>query len=269
MLESNHQNIMSYKSKAIILLTPVFLFIIFSIISPLLFTEPPQQFPKIKRINSPDKILFVGNSFTFYNEGVDVHLQRLANASSNMNTIEVSSVTGPGWNLAKHYSNPAFFNTLKSKNWDVVVLQGHSNEAIKQQKKADFEKYSTLLNEDIRNNGASTVFFMTWAYRFSPHMTNELRDSYVNMANSLDSFVVPVGLAWRNALAERPFLLMYSDLKHPTLLSTYLTACVFYAALFNRSPEGLPYFAQLKKQDALFLQRIAWETTEKFYNAEI
>jgi hypothetical protein len=42
----------------------------------------------------------------------------------------------------------------------------------------------------------------------------------------------------------------------------YLTACVFYAAIAGRSPEGLPITGECKLslQEALLLQSAVWET---------
>jgi hypothetical protein len=47
---------------------------------------------------------------------------------------------------------------------------------------------------------------------------------------------------------------------HPTEEGTYLTALVFYAVLFQQSPEGLPYRAGLSEETALFMQAVAAET---------
>jgi hypothetical protein len=69
------------------------------------------------------------------------------------------------------------------------------------------------------------------------------------------------------------------------LPGTYLTLCVLYATLFDRSPVGLTYRMadvgpadeaywywhlnmekdwQLSADDAAFLQRIAWETAQEY-----
>ena len=47
---------------------------------------------------------------------------------------------------------------------------------------------------------------------------------------------------------------------HTTWEGAYLAAATIYAALFERSPEGLPYHLGISDGDAAFLQRIAWET---------
>jgi hypothetical protein len=44
------------------------------------------------------------------------------------------------------------------------------------------------------------------------------------------------------------------------MTGTYLAACVFYAAIYAKSPEGLGYRADLPKETAQFLQTIANQT---------
>jgi hypothetical protein len=47
------------------------------------------------------------------------------------------------------------------------------------------------------------------------------------------------------------------DGTHPSTAGSYLDACVFYAALTGRSPEGNPYTAGLDLGQARFLQQMA------------
>jgi hypothetical protein len=54
--------------------------------------------------------------------------------------------------------------------------------------------------------------------------------------------------------------LWQADGSHPSEQGTYLAACVFYAAIFHQSPEGLSYLAGLTKETPTFLQRIAAST---------
>jgi hypothetical protein len=50
------------------------------------------------------------------------------------------------------------------------------------------------------------------------------------------------------------------DGSHPSEAGSYLAACVLYAVIVQRSPEGLVYRAGLAEKEARFLQRIAAET---------
>jgi hypothetical protein len=85
----------------------------------------------------------------------------------------------------------------------------------------------------------------------------------------LHADLAPVGLAWEKALERDPSIdLHHLDERHANPVGAYLTACVFYAVLFNASPEGLPARIQIKgkirldldKDRAQFLQKLAYET---------
>jgi hypothetical protein len=54
------------------------------------------------------------------------------------------------------------------------------------------------------------------------------------------------------------------DGSHPTAAGTYLAACVFYGALWERTPEGLPSSARLDPEHAAALQRYAWAAVRRF-----
>ena len=64
------------------------------------------------------------------------------------------------------------------------------------------------------------------------------------------------------------FELYHRDGRHASPVGSYLTACVFYAVVFNTSPEGLPgsfylkgkMWVDLEKDRASLLQKVAWET---------
>jgi hypothetical protein len=57
--------------------------------------------------------------------------------------------------------------------------------------------------------------------------------------------------------------LWQSDGSHPNEAGTYLAACVFYATLFQQSPEGLSFRGSLAQDTAQTLQSLAAETLMK------
>jgi len=74
--------------------------------------------------------------------------------------------------------------------------------------------------------------------------------------NDVGALVVPVGLAFELSRRDNPAIDLYwDDHKHPSLAGTYLAACVFYAALYGRSPEGNEYLGGLSADAAHKLQR--------------
>jgi hypothetical protein len=209
---------------------------------------------------APDKVLFVGNSFTYYNNGLHHHYRSLVRASGTDVHTRLTTISG-GY-LREHL--PGLPAIAASENWDVIVLQGYSRGPIEAATAESFRDAATLAAEIVRESGAEPVLFMTWAYKGRPEMTALLDAAYSDTGDAIGAQVVPVGRAFARAIDQRPQLaLRTDDLKHPTLAGTYLAACVFYAVLNEISPEGIEYTAGLDPGDAAFLQRVAWETVKK------
>lgn len=92
-----------------------------------------------------------------------------------------------------------------------------------------FRAEARTLDKAIRAAGAGTLLYMTWALRDRPEMMRPLSNAYV-------------------------------------AAGTYLAACVFYAAMFGKSPEGNAYVAAgLEPGAAQKLQKIAADAANEFY----
>lgn len=222
--------------------------------------------PQIRSITPPGKILFIGNSFTYFNDGIDSHLRELVRAAYPDRNILIDSLTVPNQTVKGHFRDAATQVTLSRESWDVVIVQGASYEPIESGTLKEFDKYSALIAEEIRAENAQVALFMTWAYRSKPSMIGSLASAYVKTGNNISALVVPVGLAWEQVRQQQSRAYLYLDNKHPSMHGTYLAACVFFAALFAESPIGVSYSAGLPKNDAHYLQQIAWQTTQSFFN---
>jgi hypothetical protein len=201
------------------------------------------------------RILFIGNSYTDINGGVDKHIMGLA-----PNTHAARIAPG-GVNLEGHWCNANTLNAIHTGRWDFVVLQEQSQAPIFNTK--NFFEYAGRLNSEIKKAGAETVLFMTWERPDSVQYgvtTVNLSKTFTSFGQQLGVKVAPVGSAFSRSLQERPGLKLYSFDGHPTLQGTYLVACVFYGIIFKRSPVGNPYFAGLSDADEIYLQRIAAQT---------
>ncbi len=212
----------------------------------------------------PARVLFVGNSFTYYNDSLHNHLRRLMAAQDlelgRKPRIRIKTISGG--RLVEHAGLDAM---LASEPWDVVVLQGHSLEAYDEQQRDGFRQAVIAHDKKIRAAGARTALFMTWAYEDRPQMTSVIAQQYDLVGQQIGAQVVPVGLAFAAATQRHPDVaLRHADMRHPTRAGTYLAACVFYAALFERSPAGLDYDAGLATDVAAALQALAWETVEGY-----
>lgn len=204
------------------------------------------------------KILFIGNSFTDFNNGLDYQLLKFA---SNADTARISP---GGYTLQNHWEDANTLEAIRSGEWDVVVLQEQSQTPVINYKA--FAEYAQKLNTEIKATGAETILFMTWERPDSVQYgvtTQALSKNYTYLGKQLGIKVAPVGLAFAKALRERPDLVLYSADGHPTLAGTYLATAVFYGVIYDQSPVGINYKAGMSDEDALFLQTIAAQTLGK------
>ncbi|MFT4938448.1 MAG: hypothetical protein ACI88A_001475 [Paraglaciecola sp.] len=239
--------------------------------------------PKINKIDTPARILFVGNSFSFYNNGIHNQLGALLRSANKWQAgksyLRLSTLSGGA--LHEHQLDLDYQLNSAKKPYHAVVLQGHSKEAIDPKKHKAFKTALNQLSQQIRRANAQPILFMTWGYAGDDKMSDQLANAYIEAANELDMLVVPVGLAFIQAQKAFPQINLYiqdvlgvnvqgelsyrSDIKHPSQAGSYLAACVFYASLFHESPEGLVYRADLSTETAEKLQKLAWQVVQDFY----
>jgi hypothetical protein len=212
------------------------------------------------------RILFVGNSLTYENDMPEM-VDRLAAADPGPLPVFVVSDTLGGRRLSYWADNGGLRNLLSTVHWNVVVLQEQSE--IPSFARADRARLMDgplrSIDRQVRNRGARTELFMTWAHEggeFSGDSYQAMQDrlaiGYLEEAKAIGADVVPVGLAWSAAHARAPSLQLWADDgTHPSVQGSYLAACVMYASLTGRTPEGNRYLAGIDPATAHFLQRIA------------
>ncbi|MBN2393923.1 MAG: hypothetical protein JXR84_24530 [Anaerolineae bacterium] len=220
--------------------------------------EPPTATPEPLQ-----QILFVGNSFTFYNKGLDFHMEQLASSANPPLVVQATrSVMSGAW-LEQLWKYGNARQLIDKYDYDVVVLQ----EDIPETDVDTFHEYARKFVAEIEGTGARPVLFMAWAYERRGWITmEEIAQAHRDIATELGIDVAPVGLAWQRAMEERPELDMYSlDKEHPSIYGTYLAINVVYATIYEKSPVGLTYLPDgITEEDAAFLQRIAWETVQEY-----
>ena len=182
------------------------------------------------------RILFIGNSYTFYNGGLDKQLKGLAPS------IDAECIAVPGYNLENHWNDSNTIRIIREGKWDYVVLQEQSQIPVINQKK--FYDFAQKFDEEIRSNGAKTILLMTWERPDSKQLgvtTDNLVAAYTAIGKELDVKVAPAGLVFARAIRGKPELTLYSQDGHPTVEGTYLAACVLYRTILQESPLGNPY----------------------------
>lgn len=223
--------------------------------------EPTNHEP----VDAPQSILFVGNSFTFYNNSIYSHLRKFlfAEDPATRQEIFLKSMTISGAVLADHRGG--LQQMLESRPWEVIVLQGHSREAIDPTLAPAFQPVVHEFSEKIRSKGAEPVLFMTWAYADRPDMTDKLVRAYTRLGEASGIRVIPVGLAFAQARKQINDVRLHdADNVHPSLEGTYLAAAVFYSALYGKSPLELGYEAGMDGTLARQLRGVAWKTVSDY-----
>jgi hypothetical protein len=228
----------------------------------------------------PKSLLWVGNSFFYYNNSMHGHVALLTRDDKSITTRGVSvTISGSGidWHDVASYLGPdrigrySFVGDNEIKfnppgpQFDAVMMMDCSQCPIHPQLKSVFHEYAKKHSDTIRANGARPILFMSWAYKDKPEMTAELAEQYTIAGKANGAQVVPAGLAFAKSVARRPALELYMpDKRHPSLAGTYLAACTVYASLFGKSPVGNTYTAGLPADVAAHLQQVAWETAQEY-----
>ncbi|MHC4435740.1 MAG: LamG-like jellyroll fold domain-containing protein [Planctomycetota bacterium] len=217
--------------------------------------------------SEPLRVLFIGNSLTAQ---IRTALDSLIQASPySESTFEYVALDY--WHLQQHVNSENTMSKIRNSDWDFVVLQEQSNKPTLPDRCAEFYDAVAKLSEAIKESGAQVVLYMTWGYRdggnhqINPDyetMQQNLIEAYTEAARQVDAIIAPVGVAWRHVYRDKPDLsrqLYKVDGLHPSYKGAFLTACVFYATLFDADPTELAFNGVLPAQEAAYLRREAKE----------
>ena len=218
-------------------------------------------------------VLFIGNSYTSVNNLPSLTAQ-LANSLGD-NLIVDSNIPG-GYTLQGHSTNATTLNKIALGTWDFVVLQDQSQRPSfpPTQVATDVFPYAEELVSKIRlaNECTEPLFYMTWGREngdqqncasYAPlctynGMQTRLKESYMEMGNNNQATISPVGVAWKYTRDNYPLIDLYAaDGSHPSIAGSYLAACVFYASIYRKSPEGASFLSSLSQTTATTLQEIS------------
>ena len=192
------------------------------------------------------KVLFVGNSFTYYYNLPQV-VKAMSNESEKVFIDSRHSLVG-GSNLSHHLNQEKGSQTIEMLNtqaFDYVVLNHHSLAAT--DNVHSFFEVSEKIVDLIRSKGAKPLFMMTWSYRDTSQMIEPISRVYNDMAEQLNVDVVPCGLLFERALSSDPHLDLYDDYKHPSNLGTYLNGLAFFKYFTGEKTSD--FNKRIKKQD--------------------
>jgi hypothetical protein len=224
-------------------------------------------------------ILFIGNSYTHYNDMPEQIFAKIMNAAGYK--ANVTRVTKGGWYLIDSAKSSdevgaKVDSAFKARNYDFVVLQEQSTCPA-----ATPEKFYTgvrNLAEKIKAEGATPILYGTWGRKAGHSVlkengwTNEsmtwmISAAYEAIGAELGIDVAYAGLAFFDVYNNNKNINLYDDdLTHPNATGSYLAAMTIFAKITGVDPTTVDYNANITNDAAAILKEAArkavWETPE-------
>ena len=209
--------------------------------------------------NKEYKVLFIGNSFTYYNS-LDVLVKNIAdNIGVKMNTKRYAV----GSHTLLEDANPSdslgsqIQADLKNTQYTDVVLQDKSNYPYNHYK--DFDNGVSSMKDIINQsqNNARISLYETWGYNSEnltepiPTIETTIRNNTKQVARKHSLNVVYVGQAFTYIYENYPSVNLYaSDNKHPSYAGSFLAALVFVSSLTGKHVSNVTYQGEEGKTNA-------------------
>ena len=194
------------------------------------------------------KILFVGNSYTYYNDMPSTML--VPKAEERGITCQVTAVTRGAWTLEK-FADPKdeegarLRSVIAGEHYDCVILQEQSCRPV-EKPEAFFQAVGDL-KALLREQTEGFLLYATWGRKAgsekltelgltSEEMTERLAAAYEEAGSRYGMPVAHVGRAFAAYLAEHPDAELYHpDRSHPSLLGSEIAAETILTALMSRT----------------------------------
>ena len=187
-----------------------------------------------------EKILFIGNSFTFYWNLPSIVEKMSIERGLNW---DVSHFTVPSATLKSHWNNPDLKSLLESETFDHIIIQEHSSNILTNAD-GDSGFYFGQIKSIIP---ASTQihFFSTWMYpsieQFNiDNVEYPIEENIKEIIEGTANKLIPVGRAFKIFQDKYPqFSLLMEDDKHPNSNGSYLASCVIFSHISAESSMNL------------------------------
>lgn len=228
---------------------------------------------------APTYVLFIGNSYTQFN---DLHRVVSEMGWSLGYDIRTDEHTVGGASFADHWRSPEARKKIASRKWGVVVLQDHS--LAPGLKPRDVWRlklpYARALAALVKESHAATkiVYYETWGRRdgvrgrhcwsypgactFHGH-TRALRTGYRIYQRATGGDIAPVGSNWWRIVHDRrgvrpfkPRALWVRDGSHPSRLGSYLAAGTILRTIIRLPVSGSRYTAGLPEGTARYILQV-------------
>ena len=177
------------------------------------------------------KILFIGNSHTYYNSMPEM-VKELLEYTGVRTHVTMSTEGGKG--LIYHCDRKDVNFNIRYGEYDVVVLQDKAS-------RFNAEDFKTggriLMKNSLGESSARRVLYMIWARRDEKWNQEYITNAYTTFGEEIGAAVAPAGEVWHKILRESPEMedqLYRPDGNHATPLGSYLAATTLFYTITGR-----------------------------------
>lgn len=219
--------------------------------------------------NSKVEVLFIGNSYTIYNDMPLMFKMFCRKAGDN---VYVDNCSVLGASLEYLSRTQMVEDMINSKNWDYIVLQSSPvNMSDSSMFSSEFLTLYRLKEIIISNNSNTKIIYpMLWSPEYGATINGELlREIYTYnefqemiyngnlfITDSMDMLSAPIGWVWYYIVNNASDIELYDDDGyHPNTLGSYLCASVYYSLIFKKSSEGIDYYSNIAPAKAKLIQK--------------
>jgi len=220
----------------------------------------------------PLKVLFVGNSITYFNNLPQTFKQI---ADEQGYPVSLDQHTPGGTGFVHHVVNNALYEKFRNTVWDYVILQPGSNESpgFSAPIATTIERGQQLKDSIIKYSPCASIYYYEISYgivnnstaSFQQYLDRQIliKDNLTQMGNATDIPFVPVGECFKNSMQtdENQFLWVNYGNIHPNPKGSFLAACSFFNALFKQPIVNSAITGGLSIADANYLRSQAETTT--------
>ena len=245
--------------------------------------NPPSEYGKYFHLvdNAPVvwnkyKVLFVGNSFTYYVGSVDdpmvpKYFKSIANSLGE--SVEIDFVV-KGSHTLTGYSNPndemgkILYEKLNSNNdYTHIILQEQSTAPINSYK--NFKNAVGVIYDLVKSTqkDCRVILYETWGsptgisstgHKSVGEMEKALRTAYENCAKEYNIEISYVGKAFTYAYEVKGINVYYDDNRHQNEVGAFLSSSVHVATILKADVRNASFIGTLNSDTAKELQSIAF-----------
>ena len=170
------------------------------------------------------KVLFLGNSHTFFNDMPELFARFVEKTTGEKPDVTMLAYSGRDldWHRREYFS--LRFNLMHG-GYDYCIIQqaAHPYPPVEQTLQTGAD-----IIDLCHRCGVKPVVYMTWAEKRFPENQQKMIDTCEKLAGENDALLAPIGRVWQAVQTEKPEIELYhTDGEHAGPYGDFLIAAVF------------------------------------------